>query len=113
MKRFVCVVCPKSCELAVEMRGSDLFVDGDACERGTTYARQEMYDPQRILTTTVKLSTGGLLPVRSRCTVKKSELIPLTAQLRSVTVRPPVEIGQIILLSHEGTHIEIIASGNG
>ena len=110
MRRFVCVVCPKSCEITAEMRGSELRARGNACGRGAVFAEQEISDPQRILTTTVKLTSGGLLPVRSRGTVKKGELKDLVGMLKTVTVAPPVELGQIVLPSADKVSSDIIAS---
>ena len=111
MKReFVCIVCPQSCELTVEECTSGLQVAGNQCGRGITFAEQEVYDPQRILTTTVKLTTGGLLPVRSRGTVKKRELRTLVEKLKTTVVEPPIKIGQTIAASFGENDIDIIAA---
>ena len=110
MKRFVCVVCPKSCELTIETHGGDLSVAGNECERGVMFASGELHNPQRVLTATVKLASGGLLPVRSRGTVSKGELKAIVERLKSVTVTPPVEIGQIVFQSTDEASSDIIAS---
>ena len=111
MKReFVCIVCPQSCELTVEECTGNLHVAGNRCERGITFAEQEVYDPQRILTTTVKLTTGGLLPVRSRGTIKKRELRTLVRKLKTAVVAPPIKIGQTIVASFGENDIDIVAA---
>ena len=111
MKReFVCIVCPKSCEITAEEDNGALRVTGNECEHGILFAEQEVYNPQRILTTTVKLATGELLPVRSRGTVKKSELKTLIGQLKNIIVVPPVEIGQVIVPSIGENSVEIVAA---
>ena len=110
MMQFVCVVCPEGCDLSVDIYGDSPKVTGNKCDRGIAFARQEVYDPQRVLTTTVKLSSGGLLPVRSRGTVKKDELRMLVETLKSTTADPPIEIGQLILSFVGEASVDIIAS---
>ena len=97
MKReFVCIVCPKSCDLTVEESGGAMHISGNGCKRGIAFAEEETRDPQRILTSTVKLTTGALLPVRSRGTVRRSDLRACVESLKSITLAPPIEIGQVV-----------------
>ena len=69
-----CTLCPKGCQVSVTVQpGSasdntaqpsstsdpadeDWIITGNGCPRGAAFARQEMTDPQRILTTTMKNS---------------------------------------------------------
>jgi CxxC motif-containing protein len=113
MKRdLACIICPKSCELTIEEDDGALIVTGYQCKRGVSFAKQEVENPQRILTTTVKLTSGGLLPVRSRSTVKKKEIIELVRSLNSIVVETPVIIGQVIDTCVGEDRVDIIASCN-
>ena len=113
MKReFVCIVCPSSCIIYTNDTNGTLDVSGNKCEKGHVFAEKEINDPERLVTTTVKLTTGGLLPVRSRSMVKKKEVKPLVLQLKSVVVLPPVSIGQVILAKQGVNSVDIIASDN-
>jgi len=107
---FVCTVCPNSCELKAGEHDGVLSVTGNKCKRGIEFAMLEVYDPQRILTTTVKLTTGGLLPVRSQGTVKKRELWTIIRQLKSIAVELPVEIGDVVANVTAGTPVCIVAA---
>ena len=107
---LVCIACPKSCELSIDEYCGKLQISGNQCERGIAFAERETNDPQRILTTTVKLTTGGLLPVRSDRTVKKGELKMLVQRLKTITAVPPVEIGQVIVAGVGENSVDIIAS---
>ena len=65
---FICILCPLGCELKVshdERRILD--VRGNRCVRGAEYAEREVFDPVRVVTTTVRILGGGsgLLPVKS------------------------------------------------
>ena len=59
-----CTLCPKGCQVKIEQSSDptgdetqDWIITGNGCPRGAAFARQEMTDPQRILTTTMKI--GG------------------------------------------------------
>ena len=109
---IACIVCPISCVLTVEKRNGTLQISGEQCPRGAAFAEQEIHDPKRILTTTVKLTNGGLLPVRSSGTVKKTELKALVNKLKQITIVPPVEIGQIIIPAIGEVAVDIVATDN-
>ena len=60
-KSLICVSCPLGCPIEVEIEnGEILSVTGNTCKRGDAYARAELTNPVRSLTTTVKLE-GCLL----------------------------------------------------
>lgn len=55
IKNLTCINCPVGCSLKVEMDGSHVTrVSGNTCRRGEVYARKEVTNPTRIVTTTVK-----------------------------------------------------------
>ena len=64
-KELICIGCPLGCNLTVEMDGGQVVsVNGNTCKRGDDYARKELTDPRRIVTSTVPVA-GGNLPVVS------------------------------------------------
>ena len=67
-KELICVNCPVGCRLTVTVENDTVTnVTGNNCPRGKAYAESECIRPERILTTTVRI-TGGLhrvLPVIS------------------------------------------------
>ena len=72
-KEFICIGCPLGCPLTVELSdGVVKSVTGNTCPNGEKYARKEVTDPRRTVTTTVKVENGRL-PVVS---VKTAEDIP-------------------------------------
>jgi len=113
MKRdFICIVCPLGCLLYTDGADGDLLVTGNSCDKGVDFARKEIINPERILTTTVKLTNGGLLPVRSNIPVKKHEMIEMVTQLKSIEVTSPVVVGQIIIDNFGENSVNIIATDN-
>ena len=61
---LICIGCPLGCPLTVEMEGEAVkSVSGNTCPRGDAYARKEMTNPTRIVTSTVRVAGGRLAMV--------------------------------------------------
>ena len=59
-RELTCIGCPLGCALTVTMNGKEVVeVKGNTCKKGDIYARKEVTNPTRIVTTTVR--------VRRRC----------------------------------------------
>ena len=73
IRNLTCISCPMGCQITVEMDGNEVVsVTGNTCKRGEVYARKEVTDPTRIVTSTVKV-IGGKADMVS---VKTKEDIP-------------------------------------
>ncbi len=109
-RSFVCICCPRGCHLTVTLPG--LEVSGNSCKRGEDYAKREVSDPRRTVTSTVKTTD----PLRRRLPVKTDGAIPLgklreaAAALDMVTVSPPVSCGDIVLKNVLGLGVNIVAT---
>lgn len=111
MKELVCIVCPKGCRLHVDDE-NDFAVSGHSCPRGEAYGKNEIQNPTRVLTSTVKL-TGGLYrrcPVKTNKAVPKGKLFDIMQALNAVEIASPVQVGQVILKNVCGTDADIIAT---
>ncbi len=117
IQEYTCVVCPNGCLLRAQCEiGADgprlVSVAGNLCARGTTWAKQEIEDPRRTISTNLLLE-GGTLPVVS---VKTADAIPLKdvmkvrEALRSVVLRAPVHIGQIAAVDPAGVPCRIVVT---
>ena len=52
-RELTCISCPLGCQISVEMEdGNIISVKGNTCPRGERYARQEVLDPRRTVTST-------------------------------------------------------------
>ena len=112
-KKFICVACPVGCALAATVRGTEVLrLEGNACPRGVTYARDEMANPLRIFTSTVRV-TGGVLPVcpvRSRAPLPLEKVFDVTREVAAKTsLSAPITIGQVIIENVCGTGTDIVA----
>lgn len=111
MKELVCIVCPKGCRLHVDDE-NDFAVSGHSCPRGEAYGKNEIQNPTRVLTSTVKLA-GGLYrrcPVKTNKAVPKGKLFDIMQALNAVEIASPVQVGQVILKNVCGTDADIIAT---
>lgn len=114
-KELICIGCPMGCPIVVEMEeGKVLSVTGNTCPRGESYARKEVTNPTRIVTTTVRVD-GGKVPminVKTERDIPKDKIFECIAALRGVTMKAPVHIGDIILENVADTGVNIVAAGN-
>lgn len=114
-KELICIGCPMGCPIVVEMEDEKvLSVTGNTCPRGESYARKEVTNPTRIVTTTVRVD-GGKVPminVKTEQDIPKDKIFECIAALRGVTVKAPVHIGDIILENVADTGVNIVAAGN-
>ncbi len=110
---IICITCPMGCRLDVTLEeGKVVSVEGQACKRGLIYAQDEINDPRRVVTTTVRILNGlhPLLPVYTERPFPKHQIFPLLQELRRITVKAPVYAGQVILTDALGTGINVLAS---
>ena len=63
IRELTCIGCPLGCALTVTMEeGTVVSVTGNTCPRGDAYARKEVTNPTRIVTSTVRVQ-GGVCPM--------------------------------------------------
>lgn len=114
-RELICIGCPMGCPIVVEMEdGKVLSVTGNTCPRGESYARKEVTNPTRIVTTTVRVD-GGKVPminVKTEQDIPKDKIFECIAALRGVTMKAPIHIGDIVLENVAGTGVNIVAAGN-
>lgn len=114
-KNLICIGCPMGCLLTVSMeQGQVIRVTGNTCKRGDIYARKEVTDPTRIVTTTVKVTGGteAMVSVKTKTDIPKGKIFECVRALKDICVEAPVHIGDIILENVAGTGVEIIATKN-
>ena len=112
-KKFICVACPVGCALTATVRGTEVLqLEGNICPRGVSYASDEMANPLRTFTSTVRV-TGGVLPVcpvRSRTPLPLAKVFDVTREVAEASLSAPVTIGQVIIENVCGTGTDIVAS---
>ena len=114
-KRMVCIRCPVSCLMEVTYTGHKILkVDNTDCKKGKDYAYQELFEPVRILTSTVFVKNGHLplVSIRTDKPIPKGKIFEVMKKLSRRKVTAPVKIGDIIIKNVVNTGINIIATKN-
>ena len=103
---LTCIECPMGCKLTVELEnGKVTEIAGNNCPRGKMYAENEVIDPKRVITSTVKLASGGVVPVKTDAPVSKKKMFEVMEIINSITVSKPIKTGDIIKENVFGANI--------
>ena len=110
-KEMICIICPNGCKLEVTY-GDSITVKNALCPKGEQYARDELMNPVRNLTSTVKVLDGvlPLVSVRSTKPIAKDKLTEMVRFLKTMEIKAPVEFQQIICEDIFNTGVDIIAT---
>ena len=114
-RELICIGCPMGCPLKVEMENGEVVsVSGNTCKRGDVYARKEVTNPTRIVTSSVIVEGGSLAAVyvKTKEDIPKGKIFDIMKELKGVKVNAPVHIGDVILSNVAGTGVDIIATKN-
>lgn len=112
-RNLICIGCPMGCPLEVEIEGDQVKnVTGNTCKRGDVYARKEVTNPTRIVTTTVRVEGGTLsmVSVKTQEDIPKGKIFDCIKDLKDIVVEAPVHIGDVIKKNIAGTGVKIIAT---
>lgn len=113
IRNLTCVACPLGCSIEVEIEESQVVsVKGNTCKRGDQYARTEVTNPVRSLTTSVKLDGGihPVVPVKSSGAIPKDKMFDCMNVINSVTAKAPVKIGDVIIKNILDLGVDIVAT---
>ncbi len=113
-KTMTCIVCPMGCALEAELddAGNIVKITGNTCKRGENYARTELTDPRRTLTSTVKLlgsKNERFLPVKTSGGIPKARLFEAMEVLSAISVKVPVRRGDVLAEDFLGEGVCLVA----
>lgn len=112
-KEITCILCPNGCDILIEYSDEELIeIEGAVCPKGKEYARQEIKDPLRILTSSVMVKGGdtSLVSVKSDKPVPLENIMDIMEELKELKVKAPISIGDIIIEKPNGIDCNIIAT---
>ena len=112
MKEMICIVCPKGCHLKVTGTSGHYQVSGFACERGERYGLDEMENPTRVITSTVRVRNGlyRRCPVKTLAPIPKGIIREAMALLDDVDLEAPVKLGTKVVDDICGTGIPFVTT---
>lgn len=116
---MTCIICPLGCsmELTVLHKKNErelISVKDNNCPRGADYAKKELLNPTRTLTSTIKIlnSSSPVISVKSDQEIPIEKIMSAMEIIKRCTVEAPVSIGDILIYDILGTGVNIIASSN-
>jgi len=114
MKELYCITCPAGCLLKVLEFDAhrSLKIEGNKCEKGFDFAKAELTNPMRTLTTTVRTTFSGVpvLPVRTDGEIPKDLIMDAMKELKSITVSEKLGCGDTVLENLAGSGVRVIAT---
>jgi len=114
MKNLYCITCPIGCYLTVIGSGFDMVIDGNKCEKGKEFAKHEMSNPSRTLTTTVRTKFPGVpvISVRTAGEIPRDKLMAAMRDLSEVMVETELGVGDTVLENVAKTGVSVIITSS-
>ena len=114
IRELTCIRCPMGCQLTVTIDGENVSVSGNTCPRGEDYGKNEVINPVRTVTSSIRVEGGSLklVSVKTKGDVPKAKVRDVVDALKGLTVESPVAIGDVVLADAAGTGVDIIATRN-
>jgi CxxC motif-containing protein len=112
-KELTCIKCPMGCALEVQHNDHEIVdVKGNGCKKGLEYAFMEVFKPERIVTTTVKITGADLefLPVKTDAGVPADMTFKVIELARKLSVKAPIKQGDILIPDILGTGSNLVAT---
>lgn len=109
-KVFNCIMCPLGCELTVSTQGDEIKVSGNNCLRGEKYAKNELTNPQRSISSLVKYE-GGVVPVKTNGTIPKDKISDCMKELSEIKFDKKPAFHEVVISNVCGTGVDIIVCG--
>ena len=100
-KNLTCIGCPMGCALTVTYEPGNrdsVKVTGNTCKKGELYAIDEVTNPTRIVTGTVR--------------VPKNRIFDVAHELMNISVEAPAKIGDVVVKDICGTGADLIITRN-
>ena len=114
-RELICIGCPLGCMITVEMENGEVVsLKGNTCKRGDAYARKEVTNPTRIVTSSVCVENGEIpmVSVKTKSDIPKGKIFQCVKDLENVTLKAPVHIGDVVVANVAGTGVDIVATKN-
>jgi len=110
MTELICITCPRGCHLTVDEENG-FTVTGNSCKRGEIYGVNEIKNPVRVVTSTVR--TDSVLqprcPVKTNGAIPKGKMFEAMELINGVTLKTPIHTGDVIIANMFDTGIDLVA----
>ena len=110
MTELICITCPRGCHLKVD-ENNDYAVTGNACPRGAVYGKNELKNPVRVITSTVRtnIEDAPRCPVKTNGAIPKGKMFEAMELLDDVVLSRPIKMGDVVIPNVFDTGIDFVA----
>ena len=109
---MICIGCPLGCNLTVTIDNDDTKVSGNNCLNGERYAKNEISNPVRIVTSTIDVINGDRVSCKTKEAISKSKIFDCMKEIRKAKVSAPIKIGDVLIKNVANTGVDVIATKN-
>ena len=107
-----CISCPLGCSVEVTRKGDDFELAGNRCKKGEEYVRQELTNPMRSITTTVKTTFSDFprLAVKTDGEVPLKEIYLYMAEINAIEVTERLKPGDLVKAKLRDSDVNLVAT---
>ncbi len=109
--KTICINCPMGCPLDITEEEGKVVVRGYTCKRGLEYGVSEYTSSVRTVTTLMRTSDGGVVPVKTSRPVPKGRMFDVLERIRSLTAPADADIGFVAESDVLGLGSDIVVTG--
>ena len=112
-RRLTCIGCPMGCQLTVTMEGNEVYsVESNSCTTCDIYARKEVTNPTRIVTSTIAITGGDKerISCKTATDIPKEKMFDVMKEINRTVVMAPKKRGDILIENAAGTGVSVIAT---
>lgn len=113
-RELTCIGCPIGCALFASVYGDCTKITGNLCKIGIEYGINEVTDPRRAITTSIKVKfdngTTKILSLKTSKDIPKDKIFECLKEIRNTKVNRSFRIGDIVIENILGTGIDIVAT---
>ncbi len=109
---LTCIGCPMGCPLTVTIEGDTITVSGNTCALGDKYAKKEVTNPTRVVTSSVGIDGADIarVSVKTENDIPKDKIFEVMTDICKVRVKAPVSIGDVVIENVAGTGVKVIVT---
>lgn len=113
-RELTCIGCPLGCQITVSFNDDGTVKDvvGNTCKRGDDYARKEVTNPTRIVTSIMRVENGDRVMVscKTASDIPKTKIFDVMKDINSVKAVAPIAIGDILIENVADTGVNVVAT---
>lgn len=113
IKELTCINCPLGCTVSVTVEDGQITnITGNTCKRGEVYARNELTNPVRVVTSTARVDGADQysVSVKTEEAIPKGKIMEVMEEINKAHIAAPVAIGDTVIEDVAGTGIRVVAT---